>query len=319
LFILQEEKDKPVIRYILRRLLWSIPVLIGVTLFIFLLIHLIPGDPVKIFYGIEMNDPKLIALKREELGLNDPLIIQYFRFVLNALRGDFGVSIQTLRPVLPDLIQRLGNTAQLATLSIVLAVVLGILFGILSALKPYSLLDNLTLGVSLAGISLPVFWIGLLLMWLFSVRLGLLPPAGKGDWRNLILPAVTMSGPSLALVARITRANILEVIHRDYVRTAQSKGLRVRNVMIRHVLPNALLPTITVIGLQFGYLLAGAVLTESVFTWPGLGRLIVDSIKTRDYPVVQGGVILIAVIFVLINLSVDLTYGLLDPRIRTES
>ncbi|MFC2029078.1 ABC transporter permease [Chloroflexota bacterium] len=306
------------IRYILRRLLFSIPVLLGVTLLIFLLLHFIPGDPIKVYFGLEMNDPELIALKREELGLNDPLITQYIRFVGDALKGDLGESIQTLRPVLPDLIDRFKNTAQLATLSIFIAIVFGITFGLLSALKPYSLLDNFSLGLSLAGISLPVFWIGLLLMWLFSVRLGLLPSAGKGDWKNLILPSVAMSGPSMALIARITRANILEVIHRDFVRTAKSKGLKENIIIIRHILPNALLPTITIIGLQFGYLISGAVLTESVFSWPGLGRLIVESIKSRDYPVVMGGVMLIAVIFVIVNLLVDILYGLLDPRVRTQ-
>jgi len=294
-----------------------VPVLIGVSMLVFLLLHLVPGDPVKVFYGLEMNDPVLIEMKREELGLNDPLLQQYLRFTGRLAQGDWGNSIQTMRPVLPDLLERLGNTAQLASLSILIAIVAGLSLGMLSALKPYSLLDNFSLGLSLAGISLPVFWIGLLLMWLFSVRLGILPATGKGDWRNLILPSITMSGPSLALVARITRASILEVINRDFVRTARSKGLAERAVMIRHVLPNALLSTITVIGLQFGYLLAGAVLTESVFSWPGLGRLIVESIKARDYPVVQGGVLLIAFIFLIVNLLVDLLYGILDPRIRT--
>jgi len=305
------------LRYILRRFLWAVPVLIGVSMLVFLLLHLVPGDPVKVFYGLEMNDPVLIEMKREELGLNDPLLQQYLRFTGRLAQGDWGNSIQTMRPVLPDLLERLGNTAQLASLSILIAIVAGLSLGMLSALKPYSLLDNFSLGLSLAGISLPVFWIGLLLMWLFSVRLGILPATGKGDWRNLILPSITMSGPSLALVARITRASILEVINRDFVRTARSKGLAERAVMIRHVLPNALLSTITVIGLQFGYLLAGAVLTESVFSWPGLGRLIVESIKARDYPVVQGGVLLIAFIFLIVNLLVDLLYGILDPRIRT--
>ncbi len=304
-------------RYLLHRLLWAVPVLIGVSLLIFVLLHLVPGDPVKIFYGLEMNDPELIALKREELGLNDPLWVQYMRFLADALRGDWGLSIQTLRPVLPDLLERLRNTAELATLSIALAAVAGVSLGVLSALKPYSWLDNFSLGVSLGGISLPVFWIGLLLMWLFSVRLGWLPATGRGSWQNLVLPAITMSGPSLALIARITRASILEVINKDFVRTAHSKGLGQRAVMIHHILPNALLSTVTIIGLQFGYLLAGAVLTESVFSWPGLGRLIVESIKARDYPVVQGGVLLIAFIFVIINLVVDLLYGVLDPRIRT--
>ena len=193
------------LRYILRRFLWAVPVLIGVSMLVFLLLHLVPGDPVKVFYGLEMNDPVLIEMKREELGLNDPLLQQYLRFTGRLAQGDWGNSIQTMRPVLPDLLERLGNTAQLASLSILIAIVAGLSLGMLSALKPYSLLDNFSLGLSLAGISLPVFWIGLLLMWLFSVRLGILPATGKGDWRNLILPSITMSGPSLALVARITR------------------------------------------------------------------------------------------------------------------
>jgi ABC-type dipeptide/oligopeptide/nickel transport system permease component len=212
---------------------------------------------------------------------------------------------------------RLYNTGELAVLGIILASVVGISLGILSTLKPYSWLDNVSLVVSLAGISMPVFWVGLLLMWLFAVQLGWFPATGRGDWKNLVLPTITTSGPSLALVARVTRASILEVVNKDYVRTAHSKGLTRQGVMIGHVLPNALLSTVTVIGLQLGRLLAGAVLTESVFAWPGLGRLVVEAIKARDYPVVQGSLLLITLMFVLINLLVDLLYGVLDPRVRS--
>jgi len=306
------------LRIIISRLLLAIPVLLGVSLLVFLILHSVPGDPVTTFYGMDVGPGDDLDAMRAEFGLDKPLVQQYLDFVYNAVQGDLGNSIKTRRPVVEDLTQVLKNTAQLAFASISIAIVFGLLFGILAAFKPYSIWDNITLSISLLGISLPIFWIGLLLIWLFAVKLSLLPSGGKGGIEHLILPAITLSLPSIAVISRVTRASLLDILNEDYIRTARSKGISNIKVMLRHTFPNGIFPIITVVGLQFGYLLAGTVLTETVFAWPGLGRYIVDAIKFRDYPIVQGGVVIIASIFVIVNLIVDILYHVFNPKLRNE-
>lgn len=301
---------------LVRRLAATVLVLFGLSLLVFLMLRLVPGDPIQVYLGVEAADPALEQQLRRELGLDRPVLVQYARYVGRIVVGDLGRSILTRRAVLEDLLPKAGNTAQLAAASLAIALTVGISLGMLAAVRRFSFWDHAGLLVALAGISLPVFWTGLLLQWLFSVQLGLLPAAGKGGFERLILPAVTLSAPSIALVSRVTRASLLEIFQQDFVRVARAKGLSARAVLLRHVLPNGILPVITVVGLQFGYMLAGAVLTETVFAWPGLGRLIVDAIKDRDYPVVQGGVLLVGTVFVALNLTVDLLYLAVDPRLR---
>ncbi|MCC6188473.1 MAG: ABC transporter permease [Anaerolineales bacterium] len=307
------------LRVILSRLLQAIPVLFGVSLIVFLLLRLVPGDPVSTFYGFDVGRVEDLQAMRHQLGLDRPMLVQYVDFLADAIQGDMGTSIKTRRPVATELVRYLTNTAQLAVAGMIFAVVGGILLGLIAAARRNSIWDNLSLAISLAGISLPIFWLGLMLVWIFAVQLSLLPSGGRGDWHNLILPAITLAAPSVAVIARVTRASLMEVINQDFVRTAYSKGLSEAFVLLRHVLPNGLLPVITVTGIQFGYLLAGTVLTETVFAWPGLGRYLVDAIKFRDYPVVQGGVLVIALIFVTINLVVDVLYFLIDPRLHSEA
>jgi len=306
------------VKIIVNRFLLGIPVLIGVSLLVFFLLHSVPGDPVLTFYGFDVASTEDLERMRQSLGLDKPLGVQYLNFLGDAAQGDLGKSIKTRRPVLDDLAQYLKNTAILATTSITIAVVVGLTLGILAATKPYSVWDNLSLTISLMGISLPIFWIGMLFIWFFAVKLALLPSGGIGTWKHLILPAITLSLPSIAVISRVTRASMLEVLHQDYIRTANGKGLRSRSVVLVHALPNAMLPVITAIGLQFGILLAGTVLTETVFSYPGLGRYVVDAIKFRDYPVVQGGVLVIAAIFVIVNLATDILYLALNPKLRAE-
>jgi peptide/nickel transport system permease protein len=306
------------LRIVLNRLLLAIPVLVGVSLLVFIILHSVPGDPVSTFYGLDITSENDLDAMRHKLGLDRPLAEQYLDFLWKAAHGDLGNSIKTRRPVVTDLANNLANTAQLATASILIAILVGLSLGIIASYKPYSLWDNLSLTVSLLGISLPIFWIGLILIWIMAVKLAILPPGGKGGWEYLILPAITLSLPSIAVISRVTRASMLEVMNEDYIRTARSKGLSSVKILLRHALPNSIFPVITVTGLQFGYLLAGTVLTETVFSWPGMGRYIVDAIKFRDYPVVQGGVLIIATIFVLVNLLVDVLYRVFNPRLRTE-
>lgn len=247
--------------------------------------------------------------------LDEPLHTQYFVYMGNLLQGDMGRSAFTRRPVAVELYERFPNTLILTVAALGIATVLGMSAGIISATKRYSLFDNFVMLLALAGIAIPVFWLGLMLQLLFSVNLGWLPSSGMDTWRHLILPALTLGLATTALIARITRSSMLDVLGQDYINTARAKGLVERIVVYKHALKNALIPVVTVMGLQFGILLGGAVLTESVFSWPGVGRLLVDSILARDYPVVQGAVLVLALFFVLINLVVDIIYALLDPRI----
>jgi ABC-type dipeptide/oligopeptide/nickel transport system permease component len=297
------------------RLLQAIPVLFGVSLAVFLMVHLIPGDPAALIAGNEATRADVENV-RQSLGLDRPLPAQYASFVGKALTGDFGRSFRTGRPVLEEIMPRYLNTMALGAIALAIAVLIGMASGIVSAVRRHTAFDNAALLLSLAGVSMPTFFLGLLLMLVFSVWLGWLPLSGKDTWLHYILPAITLSTASIAIVSRVMHASLIEVLHEDYVRTARAKGQREPLVIWRHAVRNALIPVVTVAGLQLGYLLGGAVVTETVFAWPGLGRLLVQSILARDFPVVQAAVLLLATTFVAINLITDLIYGLLDPRIR---
>lgn len=304
-------------RYIRFRLLSLIPVIFGVSFVIFSLLYLTPGDPARMILG-DMATEDRVAELRQEMGLNDPFFVRYGRYVWNALHGDIGRSYVTRHPVNKEILSAFPATLKLASLAIILAVMVGIPLGIISAVKQYSLFDNIAMIFALVGVSMPVFWLGLLLILFFSVHLGWLPSSGFSTWEASILPAVTLSTPSIAVISRITRSGMLEVIRQDYIRTIRAKGQLEFNIIWKHALRNALIPVVTVIGLQFGALLEGSVLTESVFSVPGVGRLMVEAIKTRDYPLVQGGVLYMAIVFSLMNLAVDLIYAYIDPRIKAQ-
>lgn len=300
--------------YVLRRIALVIPVLVGVSIVTFLMSHLVPGDPVTVMLGTSATAESRAEL-RQQLGLNDPLYVQYGRYVANAVRGNFGVSIRSGQPVLREIKQRVGSTIQLTLTAMALAVVVGVGLGIAAAWTRSPLAQAGIMSFALLGISMPSFWSGILLILLFGLKLRWLPIAGSGP-KALILPAITLAAPAAAVLARITRSTMLEVLNQDFVRTARAKGLRERVVIVRHALRNALIPVMTIIGLQFGGLLTGAVIVESVFSRPGLGRYAVDAISSRDFPQIQGIVLLAAVVYVFVNLIVDLLYAVLDPRIR---
>ncbi len=303
--------------YILHRILMLLPVLFGVTLVSFSLLHLVPGDPAEILGGQEATAED-VARIRKEYGLDRPLAIQYLRFVGNAVRGDLGISIESRHPVRELLLQRLTFTLQLSLVSIVVASAIGLFAGIVSSTRQYSIFDTTSMLGALFGISMPIFWLGLLLILVFSVKLHWLPSGGTGTFGHLILPAIALGSASAAVIARMTRASMLEIARQDYIRTARATGFRERVVIFRHALKNAMIPVVTVFGLEFGYMLGGAVLTETVFSLPGIGRLLVEGIFMRDYPVVQGAMILVAATFVSVNLLTDVAYALFDPRIRYE-
>jgi len=355
-----------VTKYILRRLVMLIPVLLGISIITFSMLRLIPGDPCRVMLG-ERATAEMCAAFAERMGLNDPIYVQFGRYLFNIVRGDLGTSIKTGQPVTAELIQRLPMTFELTLASMTLAVTLGILAGIIAAVRNNSAVDLATMVLANVGVSMPIFWLGLILMFIFAFKLGWLPPSGRSTvgvevvsltklwnldastpralyalvdflsgfrlltslvtgnmaafWdtvKHLILPAAALATIPTAIIARMTRSSLLEVLNQDYIRTARAKGLTPRLVLWRHALKNAMLPIVTVIGLEVGYLLGGAFLTETVFSLPGVGRLMVDRILARDYPVVQGAVLVIATIFVFVNLVVDLTYAWLDPRIRLE-
>ena len=302
-------------RYVLTRLLWVVPVLLGVSLIVFSIMKLVPGDVAQVIAGLD-GTAEDVELIRRELGLDRPAPEQYLTFLMRSLQGDFGRSAVTKRPVTEEIASRVGPTAELAVAAFSIAIVLGLFTGVVSATKRYTVWDNVATLISLVGVSMPVFWLGLMLVLLFSVTLGWLPSSGAGTFAQLIMPALALGSASTAIIARQTRSGMLEVLSQDYVRTARAKGLTERVVLVRHALKNALIPTITVAGLQVGYLMGGAVLAETVFARPGLGRLLVDSIARRDIPVVQTTIMLLSVTFVLVNLVVDLLYVKLDPRIQ---
>lgn len=304
-------------KYVLRRLLLLIPVLLGVSLLVFTIMSLTPGDPAQLILG--ENAPKEAILKlREEMGLNDPFLVQYFRYVGKAVLGDFGRSYTTGREVFGEIFSRFPNTLILAVIGIIISVCIGIPVGIISATRQYSFLDSFSMILALLGVSMPVFWLGLMLILTFSVKLGLLPSGGFDGLKSLILPSITLGVGSAAIITRMTRSSMLEVIRQDYIRTARAKGVAEKVVINKHALKNALIPIITVVGLQFGGLLGGAVLTESVYSWPGVGRLMVDAIRQKDTPTVLAAVIFLAVTFSVVNLLVDILYAYVDPRIKSQ-
>jgi len=304
-----------VVAYISRRLLIMIPVVIGVTFISFFMIHLVPGNPAVVIAGVGASgqDIKNIEL---QLGLNHPLWDQYLIYLLHIFQGNLGVSFSTSETVVQEIAQTLPVTVTLALCSTIFSVVVGMTFGIISAAHKGKLADFSTMGMSLFALSMPSFWLGLMLILMFSVNLKWLPAAGWNGLSSIILPSITLGAATIAIVARMTRASLLDTLHSDYIRTAQAKGLTWRVVFLRHALKNALIPTVTVIGLEFGTLLGGAVITEDVFAIPGVGRLMIGAISARDYPTIEGAVLVIGVLFVLINLFTDLLYAVIDPRIR---
>jgi len=305
----------PLGRYVVRRLLYALPTLLGVTLAVFLLVRLIPGDPARLIAGLLASDDEVQRL-RVELGLDRPMPEQYARFLASVLAGNFGLSAVTRTPVIEEIGIRMRATLTLAVTSTALAVAAGLSAGVLAAAYHNTAIDYAVMMAALGGVSVPVFWLGIMLMLLFAVHLHWVPAGGSGTPAHLILPAVTLAAFSTAIVARMTRGSLLETLNLDFVRTARAKGIGEGAVIIRHALRNALIPVVTVVGLQFGTLLGGAVLTETTFAWPGLGRLLVSAITARDYPVIQGIVIVFAAMFVVVNLVTDLLYVAVDPRIR---
>ncbi|AIM08413.1 oligopeptide ABC transporter, permease protein [Bacillus anthracis] len=301
--------------FIFRRILQLIPVLFGVVFVVFLIRQMVPGDPALLIAG-EGASKETVEQIRHQLGLDKPFIMQYFSYIGNILQGDFGVSIRSNRPVLDEVLIRLPITIELALCSIVITVVIGMIAGIISATKQYSWTDVSIMIIALLGVSLPSFWFGLMLIFYFSVQIQIFPVSGWGTWMHMVLPALTLGASGAAIVARMTRSSMLDVIRQDYIRTARAKGVKERVVIYKHALRNALIPVITVVGLQFGALLGGTVLVESVFAINGLGRLIVDAIRMRDLPMLQGGVLIASVIFVLVNLIVDILYRYFNKRIE---
>lgn len=305
------------LQYALRRIVHTIPVLFGVLVVTFVLLYVAPGDPVLEMVG-ERADAATIARLRAELKLDDPLYVQFAHYAGGVLRGDLGTSYITGRPILSDIAERFPKTLQLAAAAMVLAALVGITIGVLSARRPDGWADRFAMVGAYLGISFPVYWVGLLLIFLFAVTLRWLPPSGYGGLVFLILPAVTLGSRSIAFLARMTRSAMLEVLGSDFVRTARAKGLRERSVVGHHALRNALIPVLTVLGLDFGYYLTGSILTETVFSWPGLGRYVVNAIARRDLPAIQGTVLFLSVVFVMVNLITDLLYARADPRVRIE-
>lgn len=305
-------------RYVTGRLLGLLPVLLGVTVLVFVMLRIAPGDPLIALLGEDSRGISREALDemREQLGLTANPVSQYFSFLGGAIQGDLGTSVRTKQPVVREIATRLPATLLLAGSGIFISLTIGLTLGVLAAVYRRTIVDYLAIVVALAGVSIPVFWSGLMLMLFFALQLGWLPASGFGTWRHLVLPAVAIGFASSAIIARVTRSSMIEVLRADYVRTARAKGVGETRINLRHALRNAMLPIVTVIGLQFGGLLGGSVLTETVFAWPGIGRLVVDSIRAQDAPLVQGTVLFIAVVFIVINLLVDVSYALLNPRIR---
>ncbi len=304
-------------KYILKRLLLLVPVLLGVSFLVFTIMSFTPGDPAQLILG-ENAPASAIAALREEMGLNDNFFLQYARFVGKGITGDFGRSYTSGREVFGEIFARFPNTLILAVVGVIIAVLIGIPVGIISATKQYSLLDSTSMILALLGVSMPNFWLGLMLILTFAVGLGVLPSGGFNGLKSIILPAITLGTGAAAIITRMTRSSMLEVIRQDYIRTARAKGLGEKKVINKHALKNALIPVITVVGLQFGYLLGGAVLTETVYSWPGVGRLMVEAIRQKDTPTVLAAVVFLAAAFSVVNLLVDILYAFVDPRIKSQ-
>jgi peptide/nickel transport system permease protein/oligopeptide transport system permease protein len=305
------------LNYVIKRLFSMIPVLVGISILLFFMLRMLPGDPAQVLAG-QMASPEEIETIRKQLGLDRPIYEQYLSYLGRLVRLDLGRSARTQNPVIEEIWARLPNTALLAVVAIGLACLFGIPAGVISAVRPYTWVDYAVTMGALFGISMPVFWLGLMLVVVFAVVLRWLPAGGTGSWQHVVLPSVTLASFVVAFIARMTRSTMLETLSLDYISTARSKGLKEEVVVIKHALKNALIPIVTVVGLQFGLLLGGAVLTETVFAWPGIGRLIVDSILARDYPVIQGTILIFGLLYILVNLAVDILYVVIDPRIRYE-
>jgi ABC-type dipeptide/oligopeptide/nickel transport system permease component len=329
--------------YIIKRLLWAIPTLLGVSLLVFSMVHLAPGDPALAMLGEHANKESVDAL-REQMGLNKPLIEQYILFVTNALQGDFGISTISGEPVIDEFMERFPATVELSLVAMTFAIIAGLFAGIISAVKRYSIFDYTVMSTALAGVSMPVFWLGLMLIYFFSVELAWFPVSGRlgyefdidkvtglflidsilmndyeAFWdalKHLILPGIALGTIPMAIIARMTRASMLEVLKEDYIRTARAKGCSNTQVIMIHALKNALLPVLTVIGLMVGTLFAGAILTETTFSWPGIGKWLVNAVNQRDFPIIQSTTLIIASMFVVVNLIVDVLYAVVNPRIR---
>jgi peptide/nickel transport system permease protein len=313
-------------RYVAQRVLSLFPVLLGVTLLVFLVMQLAPGDPAQIMLGPKATDTSLAQL-RHELGLDQPLHVQYTRWLGRVLRGDWGRSIQLKREILPFVLDRFQNSVYLMILAVLLACSVGVPTGILSAVRQYTLSDRAAMIFVLMGFSMPIFWLGIIMQIVFGLKLGILPVSGMQSpgqtgffdlLKHLILPAIALATGATAIIARMTRSSMLEVIRQDYIRTARAKGLNERLTISRHAIKNALIPVVTVVGLQVGYLLGGDILIEIVFSYPGVGLAMVNGILARDFPLVQGAILMVASSYVLVNLAVDIAYAYLDPRIRYE-
>jgi ABC-type dipeptide/oligopeptide/nickel transport system permease component len=304
-------------RYLLRRLLLTVPVLLGVATLVFALIHLVPGDPAQSMLG-ESASPAEIARLQKTLGLDQPLLTQYRAFLAGVARGDLGTSFRFGTPVTQEIRKRLPDTAVLALCAMAVAIIVAIPLGIVAAVFRGRFLDHAAMTLALAGISMPSFWLGPLLALFFAVRLGWLPVSGSGTPLHLVLPAVTLGTALAAILARMTRSSVIEELRELYVMAARARGLSQARAVLRHAFRNSLIPVVTIIGLQFGAVLTGTIITETIFGWPGIGRLLIQAINTRDYPLVQGCILFISVTYVAMNLLTDLTYGFLDPRIRFE-
>lgn len=305
-------------KYVIKRLLMLIPVILGVSFLVFFIMSLSPGDPARTILGENAPQESVDAL-REELGLNDPVVVQYVNYMKDLLHGDLGESYKSGRPVFGEIVARFPATLKLAFWGMLFAVVLSIPIGIISATKQYSLTDSVSMVFALLGVATPNFWLGLMLIIVFSLHLRWFPSGGmEAGWRSLVLPVITLGTGCMANITRTTRSSMLEVIRQDYIRTAKAKGVSHSKVINKHALKNALIPMVTVIGLQFGSLLGGAVLTEAVFSWPGVGTFLVNSIKAKDTPAVLGCVIVFSICFSIVNLCVDLLYAYIDPRIKSK-
>lgn len=305
------------LRYILKRILMLIPIILGISLIILVLIDLTPGDPAVQVMGLTATEEELESF-REAHGLNDPFVVRYFNFLKDALRGDLGQSYRNYRPVLDEILQRFPYTATLAVLSMILSVILGIPIGIFAAINQYSWKDNIAIVLSLFCVSLPSFWFSLVLVQIFNVKLGWLPGSGIETWKGWVLPSLGLALGFIATIARQTRSNMLEVIRQDFITTARAKGQKENYVIFRHALKNAVIPVITVVGSQFGASLSGAMVSEVIFSIPGTGQYLLSALQNRDYPVIQGGVLFLSVVFSLVILIIDVIYALIDPRIRSQ-
>jgi len=304
-------------KYVIKRLIALIPVVAGCTFIVFMILYLAPGDPASMALGQDAT-PEMLNDWREMHGLNDPILIQYFNYITGVFMGDFGMSFTRNVPITEEVMSRFPYTAQLATAAMSFSLLIAFPIGIISAVKQNTWIDGVSMFIALLGISMPVFWLGLLLILFFALRLSWFPSFGASEWNSVVLPGIALGTGMMAAMARTTRSSMLEVIRQDYIRTARAKGISYGKVIRKHAIRNALIPTLTILGIQLGALLTGSIITENVFSWPGIGRLIMQGINSRDYPMVLGCMVMFVLCFAVINLLVDLAYAFVDPRIRAQ-